>query len=75
MSLNDIINFLKNKINNSWYYNANIDYGINGKFLNAKIKDNDLIIFWEEEKKQFYCVISYFRDYTLQQLYDIWCEN
>lgn len=60
------------KITNSWYVNLEIDYGISGKFLDAEIIGEDLKITWEENLEM---IISWFSDYTLDQIYDIWMEN
>lgn len=43
-----IQNYLNEKITNSWYKNAEIDYGITGKFLDCEAVENDLLIIWEE---------------------------
>lgn len=70
-----IKDYLHDKINNSWYANAYIDYGIMGKFLNCKIIDNDLIIMWEEQGEKLITTIHWFRDYTPEQIYNIWMES
>lgn len=69
-----IKNYLENKITYSWYKNAKIDYNVNGKFLNIKIDDNNLIIMHKEEKNIFKTVIAWFQEYTPEQLYNIWME-
>ena len=53
MKFKNIKNYLNEKITNSWYKNAEIDYGITGKFLDCEAIENDLLIIWEEmEEKQ-----------------------
>ena len=74
MAIETIKKYLKNQITNSWYYNSKIDYGIEGKFLNAEIIEKDLKIVWNEMGKQLEMVITYFAEYTLEQLYTIWME-
>ncbi len=66
--------YLKNQITDIWYYNSKIDYGIEEKFLNAEIIGKDLKIIWNEMGKQLEMVITYFTEYTLEQLYTIWME-
>ena len=70
-----INNYLRIKITYSWYKNAKIDYNINGKFIKATIKDNDLIIYHEEEGQEFKTIINYYNEYNLEQLYNIWMEE
>ena len=48
MTIERIKNYLEQKITGSWYVNAEIDYGVTGKFLDAEIIGNDLKIIWEE---------------------------
>jgi hypothetical protein len=74
MKIETIKNYLENKITYSWYANAAIDYGVNGKFLDAEIDGNNLKIIWEEAGERFEYIISWFKDYTLEQIYNIWME-
>ena len=67
--------YLKNKINDSWYYHAKMDYGVDGEFIDAKIKGSNLIIVWREEENVYTGVIGYYEDYNCEQLYDIWSEG
>lgn len=46
MALEKIKNYLNDKITNSWYVNAAIDYGITGKFLDCEAIGNNLKIIW-----------------------------
>ena len=74
MTIENIKTYLENKITGSWYANAKIDYDITGKFLNAEIIGNNLKIVWEEMGETFDTVISWFTDYSLEQIYNIWME-
>lgn len=72
--------YLKSKINDSWYKNSKIDYDIDGKLLDTTLKDDTLSIIWEEkkpnsEKKKFKMDIPYASDYTNEQLYNIWSDQ
>ncbi len=75
MTLSRIKNYLNEKITNSWYKNAAIDYGITGKFLDAEIIGNDLKIIWEEMGNQMEMMISWFKEYEPEQIYNIWMEG
>lgn len=74
MTLTSIKNYLNEKITNNWYKNAEIDYNITGKFLDAEIIGNDLKIIWEEMDKQFEYIVGWFIEYTPEQIYNIWME-
>ena len=67
--------YLNEKITNSWYKNAEIDYGITGKFLDCEAVENDLLIIWEEMGKKQELIIAAFTEYTPEQLYNIWMEG
>ena len=75
MTLSNIKNYLEQKITNSWYKNAEIDYGITGKFLDAEIIGQDLKIIWEEMGEQLEMIVSWFAEYTPEQIYNIWMEG
>lgn len=75
MKLERLKNYLKDKINNSWYKNAAIDYGITGKFITAEKIENDLKIVWEEMGERFEMVVAWFEDYSNEQIYNIWMEG
>lgn len=70
----NIKTYLENKISYSWYKNTELDYGITGKFLDCVISGVDLIIFFEENDKKYQTTICHFRNYTLEQIYNIWME-
>lgn len=72
--ITSIENYLQNKIN-GWYKEVVRDYGISGKFTKCEVVENDLIIFWEEEKEKKQMQVAYFAEYTKEQLYDIWMEG
>lgn len=75
MKLETVKEYLKNKINNSWYINAKEDYGIEGQFKNCELIDeNTLNVIWEEQGEEKTLIINYYWDYTLEQLYNIWME-
>ena len=75
MKLERLKNYLKDKINNSWYKNATIDYGITGKFIIAEKVGNDLKIVWEEMGERFEMIVAWFEDYSNEQIYNIWMEG
>ena len=70
-----IKNYLNEKITNSWYKNAEIDYGITGKFLDCEAVENDLLIIWEEMGEKQELIIAAFTEYTPEQIYNIWMEE
>lgn len=73
MTLERIDKYLENRINN-WYHNSLIDYGINGKFVRAEAKGDSLRIIWEEEGKRYAMPVSWWPEYTAEQVYNIWME-
>lgn len=75
MKLQNIKKYLNEKITNSWYVNAAIDYGITRKFLDCKAIGYDLKIIWEEMGEQFEMIVSWFTEYALEQIYNIWMEG
>ena len=73
-----IKNHLKEKIA-GWYKTAKEDYGVSGKFIDAEEKINksggkDLVIRFEEDGKEQKTTIGWYKDYTPEQIYDIWME-
>lgn len=74
MTLETIKNYLENKITNSWYKNAEIDYCITGRFISAEAAGDDLKITWEEMGERLELVIDWYAEYTPDQLYNIWME-
>lgn len=74
MKLKNIKNYLNEKITNSWYKNAEIDYGVTGKFLDCEAAENDLLIIWEEMGEKQELVVAWFTEYTPEQIYNIWME-
>lgn len=75
MTIQAINNYLEEKITNNWYKNVAIDYGIIGRFIKVEIKDDEhLKIIWEEQDKTRSTTIAYFKDYRLEELYNIWME-
>lgn len=74
MTIERIKNYLEQKITNSWYKNATIDYGVTGKFLDAEITGNDLKIIWEEMGERLEYAVGWFAEYNLEQIYNIWME-
>ena len=75
MKLENLKNYLNNKITNSWYANAAIDYGITGRFLDCEASGHNLKITWEEMGEILETVISWFTEYTPEQIYNIWMEE
>lgn len=74
MKLENIKNYLASKIA-GWYYNAKLDYGIDGRFIAAEEDGNNLKIVWEEMGERLETVIIWFAEYTPEQLYNIWMEE
>lgn len=74
MTIERIKIYLEQKITNSWYKNAEIDYGVTGKFLDAEIRGNDLKIVWEEMGERLEYIVGWFAEYNLEQIYNIWME-
>ena len=75
MKFERVKEYLKNKIDNSWYANAKDDYNIDGHFIDCELLDkNNLKIIWDEMGKINEMTINYYWDYTLEQLYNIWME-
>lgn len=75
MTLQNMKEYLSEKITNSWYKNAAIDYGITGEFLDIETIDNDLKIIWEEMGERLEMVVVWFTEYTPEQIYNIWMES
>ena len=73
MTLDNIKNYLAHKIA-GWYYNAKLDYDVDGKFLSAKAEGHNLKIAWEEMGERLETVIPWYTEYTPEQLYNIWME-
>ncbi len=74
MTIQNIKNYLEQKITNSWYKNAEIDYGVTGKFLDAEIIGEDLKIIWEEMGERLEYVVGWFKEYSIEQIYNIRME-
>lgn len=74
MNVQNIKSYLKEKITNSWYRDAEIDYGISGGFLDAEAVNHDLKVVWEEDGERLEMVIDWYTEYTPEQLYNIWME-
>lgn len=75
MTLQYIRDYLEQKITNSWYANAAIDYGITGKFIDCEPIGTDLKIIWEEMGERLEMIVAWFADYTPEQIYNIWMEG
>lgn len=75
MTLANIKNYLNERITNNWYRNAEIDYGITGKFLDVESIGNNLKIIWEEMGERLEMVVSWFTEYDMEQIYNIWMEG
>lgn len=67
-----------------WYKNANEDYGVSGAFLRAEAEGHDLYITWAEtqdsatgmkEETIYSLMVSWYQDYTPEQVYNIWMEG
>ena len=71
----EIKNYLKSKITDSWYKNAKIDYDVNGKFIDIEFNNENLTIIHEEEGQKFKTLVAYYKEYELEQIYDIWMEE
>lgn len=77
MTVDQIREYLRDKIDNSWYANARIDYGVSGRFLDAQPygdQGQHLYIFWEEDGKRYRMPVDWWTEYTAEQVYNIWME-
>lgn len=74
MNVKSLNKYLNERITNSWYKNAALDYGITGRFLSASTEGNDLRIRWEEEGKQMETVVAWYTEYSPEEIYNIWME-
>lgn len=74
MNINMINSYLNEKITN-WYKNAELDYGVTGRFISANVVNNDLVISYEEMGQQSKVIVAYYADYTPEQIYNIWMEE
>ena len=76
MKFEKVKEYLKDVINNRWYKFAKEDYGIEGKFIDCILLDeNTICIITEEMEEKQEKIINYYWDYTLEQLYAIWQES
>lgn len=76
MKFERVKEYLKDVINNRWYKFAKEDYGIDGKFIDCILLDENTIkVITEEMEERQEKVINYYWDYTLEQLYAIWQES
>ena len=77
MSQNELINYLTDKINNSWYAETKRVYGVSGEVKNIKMTNETLTIQWKEsgQSETRTLDIHYPLDYTKEQIYNIWMEN
>lgn len=57
-----------------WYDLANEDYNVTGSFQSIKLIENQLIVTVIENEETFNTTLCWIEDYTLEQLWDIWCE-
>ena len=76
MKIEKVKEYLKDVINNRWYLFAKEDYGIEGRFIDCILLDENTIkVITEEEGKTQEKIIHYYWDYTIEQLYYIWQEG
>ncbi|MDD3220459.1 MAG: hypothetical protein PHR50_15015 [Lachnospiraceae bacterium] len=75
LNLATLREYLNNKITFNWYKNTEIDYGITGKFIDIETMGNHLIIIHEEMGERLETNISYYNDYSMEQIYNIWMEG
>lgn len=75
MTLQNIKDYLNEKITNNWYKNTAIDYGITGKFVDVETVGNDLKIIWEEMGEGLEMIVVWFAEYTPEQIFNIWMEG
>lgn len=77
MTVDQIREYLRSKIS-GWYENAHIDYGVSGRFLDAQAYGDQLQhlrIIWEEDGKRYASEVSWWTEYTAEQVYNIWMEE
>lgn len=70
-NLESLSNYFKEKLE-PWYFYANLDYGVTGKFLKLEQDGNHLRIFFEENGEILGLHINWFNEYSFEQLYNIW---
>ncbi len=68
-------NYLKDKINNSWYKDAKIDYGVKGKVKRVSVRGDTISVKVKENGKTLKTSLPYASNYTARELYNIWMEN
>ena len=66
--------YLKNRITRYWE-NAKIDYDIDGEFISIKENGDTLLITWVEMGTQYTMPIHYYKDYSAEQVFNIWMES
>lgn len=67
--------YLTDKIDNSWYRNAKIDFGVNGKVEKVNYNDEVVTVSFKEDGKRFVWTFVHNSDYSPEQLYNIWQEQ
>lgn len=67
--------YLTDKIDNSWYRNAKIDFGVNGKVEKVNYNNEVVTVYFKEDGKRFVWSFGHYSDYTPEQLYNIWQEQ
>ena len=65
--------YFGNKINN-WYANAALDYGIDGRFIDATYTHGKVKLVWEEEGTRYAMELNAC-GYQPEELYCIWMES
>lgn len=74
MSIKKLNEYLNERITNSWYKNAELDYGITGHFISAEATGHELTIRWIEDGQQLETVITWYAEYSPEEIYNIWME-
>lgn len=69
--------YLRNHIS-GWYDSARIDYGVSGQFEDCQTygeQGQNLRIIWSEDGKRYASTVSWWTEYTAEQIYNIWMEG
>lgn len=70
----NVIRFHLESTMKRWYEDVELYYGISGRFLDCKAEGDNLLIFYEEKGKKYITRICSYKDYTPEQIYNIWME-
>jgi hypothetical protein len=73
-TMNDYTPYLREAITR-WYRNAEMDYGIIGRWIGARENGSGLEIYYEEDGERMTYTVAWYKEYTPEQVYNIWMEQ